>query len=186
VLVADLRHFLDLDDTMPTPAQRLAEHLSSIVRTATARPAGDVWTSALGCNRRPGRQRCPGPIAVRRTEVPSSIEWQCVSCGDDGVINGWEGSAFDLQSVDAQTAADRTVRVAADVAEALRAVMLLDVACERMVFGARMVDGSVVIEGSDDDLETLIESVAAEANHEPSRRRQRRLDAAYDALTRSN
>jgi hypothetical protein len=28
----------------------------------------------------------------------------------------------------------------------------------------------------------LIDSLAAEANHEPNRRRQRRLDAAFDAL----
>jgi hypothetical protein len=96
VLVADLRHFLDLDDTKPTRAQRLAAQLTSIVRTATARPAGEAWTSALSCNRRPHRQRCPGPIIVRRIDVPSSIEWQCIACGDDGVINGWEGSAFDL------------------------------------------------------------------------------------------
>lgn len=33
-----------------------------------------------------------------------------------------------------------------------------------------------------DDLEELIGSVAAEANHEPNRRRQRRLDCAFDAL----
>jgi hypothetical protein len=76
--------------------------------------------------------------------------------------------------------------VAADVAEALRTVMLVDAACERIVFGARMVDGSVLIEATDDDLDTLIESVAAEANHEPNRRRQRRLDAAYEALTRDD
>ena len=33
------------------------------------------------------------------------------------------------------------------------------------------------------DLEELIGSVAAEANHEPNRRRQHRLDAAFNALT---
>jgi hypothetical protein len=182
VLVADLRHFLDVDDATPTAARRLAEQLTSIVRAATARPAGEAWTSALGCNRRPGRHRCPGPIALRRAELPSSIEWECVSCGDAGTISGWEGSAFDLRTVGLQPAAERTVHAAADVAETLRSVMLLDVACERMVFGARMTDGSVLIEGTNDDFDTLIESVAAEGNHEPNRRRQRQLDAAYDAL----
>jgi len=187
VLVADLRCFLDLDDTPTTPARRLAEQLTSIVRAATARPAGEFWSSALRCGRRPGRQRCAGPVVVRRTELPSSIEWRCDSCGDDGTISSWEGSSFDLRTLDAQAAAPRrTVRVSTDVAEALRTVMLLEVACERMVFGSRVIDGSVLIEGSEDDLETLAESVAADANHEPNRRRQRRLDAAYDALTRTN
>ena len=36
---------------------------------------------------------------------------------------------------------------------------------------------------SADDLEELIGFVAAEANHEPNRRRQDRLDAAFNALT---
>ncbi|WP_256999906.1 hypothetical protein [Mycobacterium intracellulare] len=36
---------------------------------------------------------------------------------------------------------------------------------------------------SADDLEELIGFVAAEANHEPNRRRQDRLDAAVNALT---
>lgn len=35
----------------------------------------------------------------------------------------------------------------------------------------------------DDDLEELIGYVAAEANHEPNRRRRRRLDAAFTVLT---
>ena len=34
----------------------------------------------------------------------------------------------------------------------------------------------------DDDLDELIGFVAAEANSEPNRRRQQRLDAAFDAL----
>ena len=35
---------------------------------------------------------------------------------------------------------------------------------------------------TDTELDELIGAVAAEANHEPNRRRQQRLDAAFDAL----
>jgi plasmid stabilization system protein ParE len=35
---------------------------------------------------------------------------------------------------------------------------------------------------TDEDLEELLGFVAAEANHEPNRRRQRRLDTAFEAL----
>ena len=41
---------------------------------------------------------------------------------------------------------------------------------------------SAVLIVTDDDLEELIGFVAAEANHEPNRRRQRRLDTAFQAL----
>ncbi|MCI4675930.1 hypothetical protein [Candidatus Mycolicibacterium alkanivorans] len=40
-----------------------------------------------------------------------------------------------------------------------------------------------MLTGADDDLEELIAVVAAEANHEPNRRRQHCLDAAFNALT---
>ena len=61
--------------------------------------------------------------------------------------------------------------------------MLLDPDCERLVFGMRAhPDGAAASLTSADDLEELIGFVAAEANHEPNRRRQQRLDAAFDAL----
>ncbi len=45
-------------------------------------------------------------------------------------------------------------------------------------------DGAALLTSAD-DLEELIGFVAAEANHEPNRRRQDRLDAAFNALTES-
>ncbi|WP_249025940.1 MULTISPECIES: hypothetical protein [Mycobacterium] len=47
--------------------------------------------------------------------------------------------------------------------------MLLDPDCERLAFGMRAhPDGAALLAGAD-DLEELIEFVAAEANHEPNR-----------------
>jgi len=69
------------------------------------------------------------------------------------------------------------------LAAALRELMLLDPDCERLVFGMHAGrSGGAVLAASEDDLEELIGGVAAEANHESNRRRQRRLDAAFDAL----
>ena len=71
-----------------------------------------------------------------------------------------------------------------EVAAVLRELHLLDTDCERLVFGIRVrEDGRVVLAATDGDLYALIDSLAAEANHETSRRRQRRLDAAFDALS---
>lgn len=42
-------------------------------------------------------------------------------------------------------------------------------------------DGATLT-ATDDDLDELIGSVAAEANHETNRRRQQRLDATFEAL----
>jgi len=60
---------------------------------------------------------------------------------------------------------------------------LLDTDCERLVFRIRAHNGHAILAATDDDLDELIGFVAAEANNEPNRRRQQRLDAAFDALS---
>ena len=46
----------------------------------------------------------------------------------------------------------------------------------------RALKRRIALAASDDDLDELIGFVAAEANHEPNRRRQHRLDAAFEVL----
>ena len=139
VFVSDLRHFLDLRDDAPGPARRIAEQFSLIVRAATAGDAGLCRVSAVGCRRRPGRRACPGHIAVLRSDVPPSIEWRCTSCGDEGVISGWEHSPFDLRTrtTDVRPSDDVQVVIEPDVAATLQSSMLIDTAGERLVFRAR-------------------------------------------------
>jgi hypothetical protein len=77
------------------------------------------------------------------------------------------------------------VVIPADVAATVRALQLLDSDTERFVFRARASDDGIVLVGDDDDLDELIGYVAAEANHEHDRRRQRRLDHAFETVTRA-
>lgn len=163
----------------------MAEHLTFVVRAATAGDPGLPWVSALSCRRRPRRRACPGFIQVLRTEIPPSIEWRCVSCGDEGVISGWERSPFDLRPRSTDDRRGDVVRavITPEVAATLRSLMLVDSACERLIFRASVVDGRIVLGGDLDDLDELIGYVAAETNHEADRRRQKRLDAAYNALS---
>jgi plasmid stabilization system protein ParE len=60
---------------------------------------------------------------------------------------------------------------------------LPDTGCERPVFCIRTRNDAAVLAATEEDLDELIGFVAAEANQEPGRRRRRRLDAAFDALT---
>lgn len=181
--VADLRHFLDLSPSTPGPARRLAEQLGGIARAATAGDAGNAWPSALPCRRRPGRRPCPGRITVFRPEPPAEIRWQCDVCGDQGVISGWEDSPYDLRRRGLSLAGPlRDVVLSHDMAAALRGLRLLDADCERLVYRIRADGDEAVLSATDEDLDELVGYVAAGANHERNRRRQRRLDAAYDAL----
>jgi hypothetical protein len=183
MLVTDLHHMLDLPPDTARPARRLAEHLSNIVRAATAGDAGTAWESALPCRRRPANRPCPGRMIVLRTQPAAPIRWQCSICDDTGVISNWEDSVFDLRRRQLILARPTNeIVISNDVAAALRDLQLLDTDRERLVFRIRAHHGGAVLAVTDDDLDQLIESVAAEANHERFRHRQRRLDAAYEAL----
>lgn len=183
MFVTDLHHYLDLPEDTPGPARRLAEHLSDIVRAATAGDAGTAWESALTCRRRPGNRRCPGRMIMRRTKPAAPIQWQCGACDDDGVISNWEDSPFDLRRRRLAVAGAATeIIISNQVAAALRDLRLLDVDCERLVFRTRAHNDGAVLTATAEELDELIGFVAAEANHEPNRRRQQRLDAAFRAL----
>jgi hypothetical protein len=122
-------------------------------------------------------------MIVLRTEAGSPIRWQCSVCDDAGVISNWESSVFDLRRRQLTLAgAVNEIVISNEVAAALRGLQLLDTDCERLVFRIRAHHDGAVLAATDDDLDELIGSVAAEANHEPNRRRQQRLDAALNAL----
>jgi hypothetical protein len=162
----------------------LAEHLCNIVRAATAGDAGTAWESALPCRRRPANRRCPGRMIVLRTEPPAPIRWQCSVCDDEGIISNWADSPFDLRRR-RLTLADpvNEIVISEDVAAALRELRLLDADCERLVFRIRAHNDRAILPATDGDLDELIGFVAAEANHESNRRRQQRLDTAFDTLS---
>jgi hypothetical protein len=183
VMVTDLQHLLDIPPDAPGPAQRLAEHLGGIVRAATAGDPGTAWETALPCRRRPANQTCPGRMVVLRNDAGMPIRWQCSSCPDTGLISNWEDTPFDLRRWGLTIAEPaHHIAITLETAAALRDLHLLDPDCERLVFSIRGQRDGAVLTATEDDLEELIGAVAAEANHEPNRRRQRRLDAAFDLL----
>jgi hypothetical protein len=184
MMVTDLHHFLDLPPGTPGPARRLAGHLSNIVRAATAGDVGIAWESALPCRRRPANRRCPGRMIMLRTEPAAPIRWQCSVCDDEGIISNWADSPFDLRRRRLTLAGPvNEIVISEEAAAALRELRLPDADCERLVFRIRAHDGGAVLPATSDDLDELIGFVAAEANHEPSRRRRQRLDTALDALS---
>lgn len=185
VLSADLSHFLDLPDDAPGPARRLATQLGDLVRAATAAEPGPAWISALPCRRRPGHRACPGRMMVARPDTAAPIAFECTDCGDGGVISGWQDSPYDgsdHRHLRTAAARVRQIWIPEHVADTLRDLTFLDRSCQRVVYGARVDRAAVVLAVTEDELEELIGSVAAQANHEPDLRRRRRLDAALDTL----
>lgn len=183
MFVSDLRHFLDLPHDVPAPAARMAEQLGGIVRAATAVHEGAAWVSALPCRRRPGNRRCPGRIRVRRWDVETPIAWECVACGDAGTISGWQDTPYDLRDAGVgSTGVAMDLGVTDEVAASLRETLLLDGDCLHVVHGARVEGSRIVLTATQQQLDELIDSLAAAANHADDRRRRRRIDAAFAEL----
>ena len=119
-----------------------------------------------------------------RAGAGTPIRWQCSVCGDEGVISHWEDSPYDLRRRQLAAIGNLSeIDIPGEAAAALRDLQLLDVDCERLVYAIRAVGGHAVLRVTDAELEELIGFVAAEANHEPSRRRQQLLDHAFEALS---
>lgn len=112
------------------------------------------------------------------------ITWSCDTCGDEGVITGWEGSPTDLSGVDDSYADEDelVLLVARELYEVIRGVLLLDDACELLVARAEGTAAGVVLTGPLAAFGELVEYVASEANAETNRRRMRSLDEACTAL----
>lgn len=112
------------------------------------------------------------------------IAWSCDTCGDEGRIHGWENSPSDLTAFDDSYADGDTmsVLVSRNLSALLHDVLLLDHACELLVARAEGRADGVVLTGTTDAFEELIEYVAAESNAETSRKRQRQLDEVCEML----
>jgi hypothetical protein len=105
-----------------------------------------------------------------RTDVLASIQWGYTSCGDEGMISGWEQSPFDLRTPRADHDPGQVVQIEIDedTSVSLGDLVLLDTTSERLVFRARPTATAVLLAGSVDALDELLGYVAAETREQVS------------------
>jgi hypothetical protein len=109
---------------------------------------------------------------------------RCLGDWRAGVLS-WEMFVSDLRHfLDMPDDAPGAARKMAEhLSSVVRAATLLDTDCERLVFQARASSEGIVLPVDDEDLDELMGFVAAEANHETNRRRQKRLDVVFAVLS---
>jgi hypothetical protein len=183
--VTDLRHYtgIELDLDAPAPALRFARYLSRAVRAATAVNERGPRPTALPCRRRPGRRACPGRLVVEVQDLPSRVRWECPACGEAGIVDGWQGSEYDLSQVPRAEGAEASRAVLPERAyELLLGSHLLERDSERVVYAARPCAGGVELSGSEEEFDALSGTVAFESNHAPTREAQRRWDEVFECL----
>ena len=80
--------------SVPELARRRAEFTRAVVEAATSRPEEDApWLSAVRCI---GASGCAGRVEVLDDFDHGEVRWRCATCGDEGVVRGWEHCNHDL------------------------------------------------------------------------------------------
>jgi hypothetical protein len=90
----------DIRDLVPAhepAAVRRGTFVRELVEAATSRCVEGSWCSSVRCIARVDRRVCGARIHVGRP-APGQIEWTCASCGERGVITGFEGTALDMSA----------------------------------------------------------------------------------------
>ncbi len=97
--IVDLQLFLKEDGGLapaPIRAMNVALHSGSIAAWVTREEnPGQNERTNVPCRRSPGRRRCPGEIRAGFGEFPGEILWSCPVCGDNGIVERWQGTRWD-------------------------------------------------------------------------------------------
>ncbi len=83
------------DPSAPEAARLRGAFTRAVVEAATARAGPASWPSAVRCIATVGPKGCRAWILVAR-EGPDAVAWSCPSCGEQGVVTGFAGSASDM------------------------------------------------------------------------------------------
>jgi hypothetical protein len=92
----DVREFARTHEANKTAAAPPpGDIVREIVEAATSRRVKGAWCSAVRCIARVRGKTCGARLHVKRADR-GRIEWSCVTCGEAGVITGFEETAFDV------------------------------------------------------------------------------------------
>jgi hypothetical protein len=194
MLITNILHLEGADSREPLPAAflKLRDHLHHIVQAATSVEHAHFVTG-IPCRRRMNRKPCAGLIVVERTDVPGPfIHWLCDACKDEGRISDFKESLYNLSrrpsslgkeidpgekrlSVDL-TCAEYKAWIQGDL-------IPYDPDSMRLIYSAYADGEGVVLTGWEGDLDFLRDATAADANHEPNRRRGKLMDSIFRKLT---
>ncbi len=100
--VINIQHWLNETKSGPAvPRLKLkVKKLSEIITYATSGAAGIPTESNPKCWRRPKRKSCKGELDIELDQAAGQIHWCCGTCGDEGVVSGWEGLIWDMLDTD--------------------------------------------------------------------------------------
>ncbi len=186
-MITNIQHFMDHNQELPPKVERLRDFLGHVIRAATATPEDIDIASAIRCQKRVNRKRCEGTILIHREDVPRPfIFWACSNCRDDGRIEGHVGSYFDFSRHKSHLGSAKgdkllSVKFTLEEYEAWISGDFIpyDWDSQRLVYSARFFEDVVDLDAYESDLDVLRDCIAADANHEKSKKRAQLMDSVF-------
>jgi hypothetical protein len=100
-MVTDISHFLDDDGEipdLPPEAADLLSFLGAVIEVATLTYGSPMTLSDIGQHHPTVGEACNGQLEVLVHAETNAIGWECVECGENGVISNWQGTLWDRRT----------------------------------------------------------------------------------------
>jgi len=100
-MITNICHFLDGNGEvpdLPIEAQRLLRFLSTIIEAATIAYDEPITVADVTCQNETDGETCAGLIEVWVDAENNEIGWECVECGEEGVVTHWERTRWDKRN----------------------------------------------------------------------------------------
>ena len=101
VMITNIQHFIDGAKPVvgsSREAQELLNFLTAIIEAATEAYDQPMTVSTACCRNDVNGQTCFGNIEVFVDFDTNQIGWECVECGNEGIITGWEDTPWDKRN----------------------------------------------------------------------------------------
>lgn len=98
-MITNLQHFLNENGqtaSLTPEAEELLHFLGKVVEAATLDEDYPVTFADAQC--RNSQHVCQRDIEVWMDPDTHNIGWECLECGDEGIITGWEGTWWDKRT----------------------------------------------------------------------------------------
>ena len=100
-MTTNIQHFMDENGEvpdLPLEAKELLNFLAAIIEAATIEYERPVTLSEKTCRKIIKGVSCSGEIEVWVNADDNQIGWECLECGDEGIITHWEGTPWDKRN----------------------------------------------------------------------------------------
>jgi hypothetical protein len=188
--ITDITHLFSDDPKSEMPYELLGfrDFLGHIIAAATVTGEAE-FQSGIPCRKRVNRKACPGFVLVSNQSIPESfLYWHCSSCEDGGRIANWRKCIYDQSQFPEHPVDDDEpdpiveVAITREEIKALLDGMIYDPDSERIIYRARPEKQRIVLRGRYGDMDNFVGFLAADANHEENKKRQKLVDSVYEKV----